>query len=284
MEFSETILRTDPRRFNPFREGNVLPKLRAGLTLTDDTLVVHAASAFYPLAASVMQSVYEPACFREETLRKVSTMEGFAALLSGASDILIATAPSDAQREALDRSGLPFRYVTLCLEPLVFLANRANPADGLRADQVRDMYVGALENWHEVGGKDLPVTTYRLERNNGSQSAFEQIVKNDPVDSRHIVVRTMPEIVDAVARDESGLCYAFWSYYTKMYANRLTKMLNIDDRGPTADDYPFRYPVYLICRADSGKASVTELIRWTQTDEGRELIRRGNLCWRSIGS
>ncbi len=284
MEFSETILRTDPRRFNPFREGNVLPKLRAGLTLTDDSLVVHAASAFYPLAASMMQSVYAPACFRDETLRKVSTMEGFAALLSGGSDILIATAPSDEQREALDRSGLPFRYVTLCREPLVFLVNRANPTDGLRADQVRGMYAGSLKNWREAGGRDLPVTTYQLERNNGSQSAFEQIVKDNPTDSRHIVIRTMPEIVDAVARDESGLCYAFWSYYTKMYANRLTKMLNIDDRGPTADDYPFSYPLYMIYRADNDKSSVEAFAQWTQTEEGRELIRRGNLCWRSIGS
>ena len=282
MDLTGTILRTDPRRFNPFREGNVLPRLRAGLRLTDDSLVVHAASAFYPLTASILQGVYEPACFRDETLRKVSTVEGFAALLSGVCDILIATAPSDEQRAAMDASRLPFRVVTLCREPLVFLANRENPVDELSSQQVRDLYTGALDNWRGAGGEDLPVTTYRLVKNNGSQSAFEQIARDVPTDDRHRVVRTMPEIVDAVASDVSGLCYAFWSYYVKMYANRRTKMLNIDDRGPTADDYPFRFPLYMFWRADREKPSVAALARWTQTDEGRELIRRGNLCWRSV--
>ncbi len=282
MEFSETILRTDPRRFNPFREGNVLPKLNAGLKLTDRELVVHAASAFYPLACSIMQSVYDPSCFDNEKLRKVSTMDGFRDLISGAIDILIATAPSDEQREAMDSSGFPFRFVEICREPLVFLVNRDNPVDGLATAQVRDMYMGSLNNWQEAGGKDMPVTTYQLVKNNGSQSAFEQFVKNNPLDDRHVVIRTMPEIVDAAALDEGGLCYAFWSYYTKMYANRRTKMLNINDRGPTADDYPFYYPLYLIYKENNEKSSVHELAKWIQTEEGAEFIRRGNLCWRSI--
>ena len=282
MEFSKTILRTDPRLFNPFREGNVLPKLNAGLKLTDRELVVHAASAFYPLACSIIQSVYDPSCFDNEKLRKVSTMDGFRDLISGTIDILIATAPSDEQREAMDRSGLPFRFVEICREPLAFLANRNNSVDTLSSDQVRGMYLGSLDNWQEAGGSDLPVTTYQLVTNNGSQSAFEQFVKHNPLNEHHVVIRTMPEIVDAVALDEGGLCYVFWSYYTKMYANRQIKMLNIDDRGPEADDYPFRYPLYMIYRENNERHSVHELVQWTGTEEGRELIRRGNLCWRSV--
>ncbi len=282
MDITEMIQRADPRLFNPFRSGNVLPKLNADLKLTDDTLIVQAASAFYPLAASIMQSVYDPGAFREETLRKVSTMVGFEALITGASDILIATAPSDEQERAMQCSGYQFSYVTLCLEPLVFLVNRCNPVDTLTSGQICEMYSDALTSWKDVGGIDLPVTTYQLEKNNGSHSAFEQIVLHPSSGPAHVIIRTMPEIVDAVAKDEGGLCYAFWSYYTKMYATRLTKILNIDNRGPMADDYPFCFPIYMIYRSDNKKPSVTKLARWLQTDEGREIIRRSNLCWRSI--
>jgi len=282
MDITEMVQRADPRLFNPFRPGNVLPKLNAGLKLTDSSLIIQAASAFYPLAASIMQSVYDPSAYREETLRKVSTMVGFDALISGASDILIATAPSDEQEIAMKRSGYPFSYVTLCPEPLVFLANRSNPVDTLTSGQIRDMYSDALTSWKDAGGKDLPVTTYQLEKNNGSHSAFEQIVPHPSTGPAHVIIRTMPEIVDAVAKNEEGICYAFWSYYTKMYATRLTKMLNIDDRGPMADDYPFCFPVYMMYRSDNMKPAVAELAQWIQTDEGREIIRRSNLCWRSI--
>ena len=282
MEFSENIQRTDPRRFNPFREGNVLPKLHASLRITDSSLIVQAASGMYPVSASILQSVFEPSCFREETLRKVSTFDGFGALISGDSDIFIVTPPSDEQQEMLDQSGLPIRRVVLCNEPLVFLANRRNLVDNLTVQQIKDMYFGSIDNWRDVGGRDLPVTTYQLEKGNGSQSVFEQLVKNNPIDPKHVVIKTMPEIVDIVAKDEGGICYAYWSYYSKMYANRLTKILNINDRGPLADDYPCSFPVYMLYREDSPKAAVHELAEWSQTEEGREIIRRGNLCWRSV--
>ena len=275
------VLRADPGRFNPFREGNVLPKLRAGRTIRDSSLTVYAASAFFPVAGAILQSVFEPSAFREENFRKYSTMDGYKALIEGRCDIFIATAPSKSQREEMDRSGFSFREIVLCREPLAFLANRENPVDGLKSAQVRAMYEGSLTSWREAGGDDLPVTPYQLEAGNGSRSAFARITEAEDPD-RQVEVRTMPEMVDEVAKNPGGISYTFWSYYMKMYANRRTKLLNIDDRGPTADDYPFVFPLYLFSREDNEKPAVRKLCEFVTTEEGREIIRRGNLCWRSV--
>lgn len=275
------IQRADPSRFNPFRENNVLPKLRADITITDDTLIVYAASAFFPVTGAILQSVLAPSAFSGERFRKYSTMDGYKALIEGRCDFFVATGPSAGQREEMDRSGLRFREITLLEEPLAFLVNRENPVDGLESGQIRAMYEGKLTNWQEAGGPDLPVTPYQLEEGNGSRSAFARVTDaRDP--HRQIEVRTMPEMVDAAAENPGGISYTFLSYYTKMYANRKTKILNIDDRGPWACDYPFLFPLYLFSRADNEKPSVRTLCDWVQTPEGREIIRRGNACWRSV--
>ena len=299
-----TVQRTDPIRFNPFRKDNVLPKLRGSLSISDPTLIVYAASAFFPVAGALLQSVFDRSAFSEARFRKYSTMDGFKALIEGRCDFFIATGPSKEQREEMDRSGLSFRETVLLYEPLAFLVNRENPVDGLTSSQIRDIYEGKLTSWPMAegeglsnsavetvakgklnrwtvaGGEDLPITPFQLETGNGSRSAFDCIT--DVINERQTEVRTMPEMVDRVAEAPGAISYSFYSYYTKMYANRQTKVLNIDDRGPMADDYPFVFPLYLFSRADNEKPSVKALSDWVKTSEGQEILRRANLCWRSI--
>ena len=94
------------------------------------------------------------------------------------------------------------------MEPIAILLNKENPVKNLTVSQIQD-YFGRISNWSEVGGADLPIHTYQLERGNGSQMAFEKIVKGNIIDEYHHEVHFMPDIIDDVAKDVSGICYSF---------------------------------------------------------------------------
>lgn len=82
----------------------------------------------------------------------------------------------------------------------------------------------------------------------------------------------MPGIIDDVAKDISGICYAFWSYYTRMYANTQTRMINVDGVGVTDSCYPLRYELYMIYRKDHPNANLHRLTSWLKSPAGQELI------------
>ena len=243
--FDQTILKVDAQRFIPFREGNVLRSHQADFHLDDASLRIDVVSAFWPFMAEVTQAILEPTAFTEmQWLKRVATGVGYQGLAEGETDLLIGNDGNEILNQQLDQTGLPIVKEIIWMEPLAILLNKENPVKNLTVSQIQDIYFGRISNWNEVGGADLSIHTYQLERGNGSQTAFEKIVRGNNLDEYHHEVHTMPDIIDDVAKDVSGICYTFWSYYTRMYANTQTHMITVD--GQRSPPHAIRYEMNCI--------------------------------------
>lgn len=271
--FEETILKVDARRFIPFREGNVLRCHQADFHLDDASLRIDVVSAFWPFMAEVTQAILEPSAFSEmQWLKRVATSIGFQELAEGKTDLLIGNDGNEILNGKLSQAGLPLVKEKIGMEPIAILLNKENPVKNLTVSQIQDIYFGRITNWSEVGGADLPIHTYQLERGNGSQTAFEKIVKGNKIDEHHHEIHTMPDIIDDVAKDVSGICYAFWSYYTRMYANTQTHMISVDGAAVTNPCYPLQDELYTIYREDHPNTNLHRLTSWLKSPKGQELI------------
>ena len=225
----DIVIKTDVRRFIPFREGNVLAKIDTDFHVSDKTLRMRATSGFYPLFATVTQCIYDKDSYENGfTLYKVATGDGYNSLFNDEIDILFSTEPSDNQRKAMEATGKEFTFVPLLMEPLAIILNKANPIDDISTEDIRRLYLREISNWKELGGADEIVRTYQLTDGNGSQTCFTNLVKGNPLDDLHREVPTMPGIIDDVADSDGAICYAFWSYFTKMYAHACTKMVRVN--------------------------------------------------------
>ncbi len=268
-----SVLKVDARQFIPFREGNVLRNHQTTFHFDDASLRIDVVSAFWPFMAEVTQAILEPAAFTEmQWLKRVATSIGFQELSEGKTDLLIGNDGNEILNRQLEQTGLPIVKEKIWKEPIAILLNKDNPVKNLTVSQIQDIYFGRIRNWSELGGKQQPIHTYQLERGNGSQTAFEKIVKGNDIDENHHEIHTMPEIIDNVAKDISGICYAFWSYYTRMYANTQTHMIAVDDVAVTVPDYPLQDELYLIYRKDHPNANLHRLISWLKSAKGQELI------------
>ncbi len=282
-DFEKTVLKVETPRFVPFRENNILPLCPTTFKLADPSLRIHATSAFFPMFAGILQNIFEPRDFVERvTLDKVATPVGFQALAEGSIDILCSTIPSDEQMEDLRLSKRKLEFVPFSKEPLAFLVNKANSVEDLTVAQVKDAYFGRVSNWSELDGPDMEIHTYQLEHGNGSQSAFEQMVRGNKIDKEHTEVHTMPGIIDKVALDKGGICYAYWSFYAKMYANKLTKMLKVEGEEVTSKQYPFLYDVYLMFDRQNKNPNVARLVEFVTSTEGKMMVDKCNECQRHV--
>lgn len=268
-----TILKVDARQFIPFRKGNVLRNHQADFHLDDATLRIDVVSAFWPFMAEVTQAILEPVAFTEmQWLKRVATSIGFQELAEGKTDLLIGNDGNEILNHQLDQTGLPIVKEKIWTEPIAILLNKDNPVNNLTVSQIQDIYFGRISNWSELGGKQQPIHTYQLERGNGSQTAFEKIVKGNNIDENHHEIHTMPDIIDDVAKDVSGICYTFWSYYTRMYANTQTHMIAVDGTAVTDPCYPLKDDLYMIYRKDHPNANLHRLTSWLKSAKGQELI------------
>ncbi|MDR1913891.1 MAG: phosphate ABC transporter substrate-binding protein [Clostridiales bacterium] len=72
--------------------------------------------------------------------------------------------------------------VAYAIDGIALVVNKANAVNGLTTEQVRDIYIGKIENWSEVGGEDALITVVTREASSGTRSAFAEIVGLEKAD------------------------------------------------------------------------------------------------------
>ena len=256
------VIETNLEKFEPFSKNNILKKYEVDIKLQKELPRIKAASAFYPFAANFVQNLYNEDSYSKEVLQLVSTSQAFKDIISGKADIIIATEPSEEQKEMIKKSNVDLKYKTIYLEPLAILINKSNSIDNLYIDQIQEFYFDSNSSWN----------TYQLEKNNGSQTCFESIVKNNSLSKNHYEIKTMPKIIDKIAENKKGIGYSFYSYYSKMYKNNDAKIISVNNKNIDEKDYPLLFEVYLIYREDNTNENISKIVDWLETEEGKEFI------------
>lgn len=249
--------------YEPFSKNNVLFQQEQSIKIKENLPKIEVASAFYPFVANFVQNIYSEDSYSKELLQLVSTSQAFVDIINGKTDIVIATEPSNEQKEMIKSSNANLEFKTIYLEPLVILLNKDNSIDNLSIEQIQDIYYGSNLNWN----------TYQLEKNNGSQTCFESIVKNNELGKNHYEINTMPKIIDKIALDKNGIGYAFYSYYSKMHTNNNAKIINVNNKEIKNIDYPLLFEVYMIYRTDNNNENISKIVNWIETKEGQEFIK-----------
>ena len=123
-----------------------------------ETLINKGSTTILPIARSIA-AAFEQKC--PDTKVEVSgggSAEGIAALIMGEADI--ATSSTFITREELklarqhDVYPVPFRIANDCILPIV---HKSNPLRNMSRDDLRDVCLGLVDNWKQLGGPDLPI-------------------------------------------------------------------------------------------------------------------------------
>lgn len=261
---NNSMVMSEIKKYEPFSPNNVLLNEKQSFQIKEKLPKIEAASAFYPFAANLVQNIYDENKYSKEFFQMVSTNQAFEDITSGKADIIIATKPSEEQIKMIEKSNANLKFEILYLEPLAILVNGKNSIDNLTIEQIQKIYNENDYTWN----------TYQLEKNNGSQTCFEKIVKDNELGNNHYEINTMPKIIDKIAKDKKGIGYSFYSYCPKMHIKDNVKIINVEEKNIKDEDYPLLYEVYLIYKIDSKNENIPKIANWLKSQEGKEFINK----------
>jgi len=209
---------------------------------------------------------------------------GPSALLSGKAQIAMTSRPISAdEAAALDQKYqvdmfAPENEHILSLGAGAVIVNAANPVAKLTLEQSARLFSGAIANWREVGGPDLPVTIYRRDDKSGTFDLMKAKVL-DP--SGQQIARSAKSFESSellssnVARDPGGIGFVEALYAGDNVTVRIASACGIVS-APTAfstktEEYPIsrRLFAYTLGRPQSPVAS--DLLRFSLSDEASAL-------------
>lgn len=203
---------------------------------------------------------------------------GISALINGTTDICNSSRPM----KPAERAKLQERYATLGIEiksakdGLSVYVNEANSVKEISMDNLRDVYLGKITNWKQLGGSDAKIIVYGRENNSGTYTFFKDHVLGG---ADYVAgMQSMPgtaAVVNAVAKDPNGIGYGGMAYAKGIRIIGVKKTANSPAISPSAETvgngtYPLsRFLFMYTSKRPSG--AVKEYIDWILSPEGQAI-------------
>ena len=141
------------------------------------SLVVDGSTTVGPIAKAFAEYYMGKNRGVNITVSESGSGNGAKSLINGTCDIadMSRFMKGTEWQAAAEKGIMPVAHV-VAMDGIAIIVHPSNPAGELTVDQVRDIYVGKISNWKQVGGPDLGIVKVSRDTNSGTYETFENLV------------------------------------------------------------------------------------------------------------
>ena len=164
---------------------------------------------------------------------------------------------------------VPFRIAMDCIVPVV---HPKNPVRNLTVDQLREIYMGKIRNWREVGGENRKIVVITRDSSSGTFEAWKKLVMNKKrVIPNALTVPSNGGLVQSVATTKGAL-----GYIALGYVNDNVKTLTVNGVTGSAETtlsgrYPVARPLYMFTQGWPSGLSL-DFLNFLLSKKGQRIV------------
>jgi phosphate transport system substrate-binding protein len=234
------------------------------------SVTLAGSTAFQPFAEKLAETYNEAHPEANVTVQGGGSALGISAALNGAAQIGMADLvelPADAK---------PLTTFVVARDGIAVIVNPANGISDLPMAMIRDIYIGKIKNWKEVGGSDAPITVVSRESGSGTRSSFETILGQFDLSTSAIIQDSNGTVRETVANDAHSIGYLSYG----LLSDKI-KPITVDRVACTTElilsgAYRLVRPIYLLTLGEP-TASVKGFIDFVLGPEGQASIKADGL-------
>jgi len=162
-------------------------------------------------------------------------------------------------------------------DALVVIVNKNNPVNNITREQLKDVLIGKITNWKELGGEDASIRLLvRKGKISGVGLTLRQILFNDPKQDftkTALIRKSSGPIEEGVESDKLAIGVSGISSSKKRMG---LKALNLDNIAPTKENirtgkYTMFRPLYLVTE-DNPSPEARKFLNFALSEEGQKII------------
>ena len=205
------------------------------------------------------------------------TSYGMGALMVGRCDVAAASREATTNEVELAKGrDIELNDHVIGAYDVAVVVHANSPVANLTKEQVRDLFIGTVQNWKDVGGPDAPVNLYIRHPISGTHLGFRELAMENKPYALHVKTFTnYTGIVQALAKDPNGIGYTTIA----LTSMRGVKPVSIGGVAPTVQAVnKGLYPYARVLRLYTDKANATpaaqEFVQFVQSERGQAIVNQ----------
>lgn len=260
-------------QYLPFDEKSKIVKINSSIKIENNIPILDGATALLPIYSSIAHAIYpeDSVIFdgekytEDSSIRFTDTKYAYLGLIDGDVDIIICAAPSGSIIDYAKEKNVELEMIPIGKEAFVFLNHINNPVNNLTIQQVKDIYLGKIISWHQVGGPLRLINPLTRPEASGSQSVMNSFMKTSTYTKKPLQVFG------------SSIGFSFRFYVEDLVGNSKVKTIALNGIEPTKENianntYPIAVNFYAIYRKDNNNPNIQKVIDFILSEEGQYII------------
>lgn len=212
------------------KKGLLVIGLVLGLTILTQgawagNITINGSTTVLPIAQKIAEEFMKEFPDAKISISGGGSGNGIKSLIDGMTDIANSSRFIKDKEVSLaiekGKYPVPFAIAYDCIIPIV---HPSNTITNLTLDQLKDLYMGNIKNWKEIGGPDRPVVVISRDTSSGTYEVWEEkVMKQEKVYPGALLQASNGAIVQAVSKNENAI-----GYIGLGYLNDTVKAVKVD--------------------------------------------------------
>lgn len=247
--------------------------LMASTALADTTIKVDGSTTVLPIMQKIVEAYMKAHPDVKITVSGGGSGNGIKALIDGATDIAMASRAMEPKEIELAKTkNITATQTVIAVDALTPVVNPANKLTDITLAQLKDIYMGKITTWKDLGGEG-PVVAVSRDTSSGTYESWEHLVmKKERVFPGALMQASSGAVVQAVSKNKNAIGYVGIGYL-----DASTKPLKVDGVEATAENakakkFAITRDLYIYTNGAPAGA-VKGLVDFLLSAEGQKLVK-----------
>lgn len=251
----------------------IVSLLISGFAVAADKVIMEGSTTVLPIAQACAERLMDKNKDVDITVRGGGSGVGIASIIDSTCTIGDASRAikSSEIKKALER-GVDPKGNVVAMDGIAVVINPSNTIKAFTKKQVKDIYIGAISDWSQLGGVPGKIVVFSRDTSSGTYEAFGALALGGTKPKPDALLQASNQaVVTSVAKTPQGIGYAGLGY-----VNDSVKAIPVDGVECTkttvlSAKYPLSRPLYMYTNGKpQGNAKI--VIDFILSEEGQKIV------------
>ena len=222
----------------------------SNLAFSNELIIIKGSTTVLPIAQKVSEAYMKQNPDIDISISGGGSGNGIKALIDASTDIANSSRfiKDKEVKMALQKGQYPVPFA-VAYDCIISVVHPTNPLNNITLKQLKDIYMGNIKNWKEIGGPDRPVVAVSRDTSSGTYEVWEKKVMNkERVTPRALTLASNGAVSQAVAGNKNAVGYVGIGYLNEGIKPLTVNAIKGSIETTLNGTFPISRPLYMFTR------------------------------------